>query len=156
MAFYTIKDIAPSPTTDAAVLCVGSRYLIYASSTKPPISTRRKLSGHSFEGGMPSDFDDEVEEDAANISAASRESLSSVARKVGKEVVGGVKVLGGMGYNALSSYFQGNSSSSGQTGPAGASQFKDRRSSVSKDKVSRVGGPRPARPEIEGVDLLEI
>ncbi|KAJ3215397.1 hypothetical protein HDU67_000442 [Dinochytrium kinnereticum] len=145
LPLITMTDISPSPTTDTPVFCIGTRYLIYASSIAPP-ATRRKHSGQSFDTDGGDDVDYET----------TTETLGAVAGKVAKEFVGGVKVLGGLGYQALSSYFQTPATgttgqASGQGAGAGAGP---RRTSVSKDAKDKKAANKPKRSEIEGVIIV--
>ncbi|KNC99621.1 uncharacterized protein SPPG_05007 [Spizellomyces punctatus DAOM BR117] len=94
LGVYT--DTRPNPLNNAIVYDIGSRYIIYATSTPPPPSRRKGTSTDE----LPSDPDSD---DADGIPDAGL--ARKVAGKVAKDLVVGAKVIGEYGYQALSNYF---------------------------------------------------
>lgn len=84
LASYT--DLLPNPLTSSPIFDLGSKYIIYATSSQPPPKT-----------GESESSDDEA--------GAHQGVARKVAGKVAKELVVGARILGEYGYQALSNYF---------------------------------------------------
>ncbi|KAI9207488.1 uncharacterized protein BJ171DRAFT_276377 [Polychytrium aggregatum] len=96
-----INDVFINPATETPSFDIGARFLAYAC--QGPISTIPRTTAivdDRSEGGS----DDDAVESSVAINA---EKIGKAAGKVAKELIGGVKVIGGYGYQALSSYFSG-------------------------------------------------
>ncbi|KAJ3124728.1 hypothetical protein HK101_006074, partial [Irineochytrium annulatum] len=100
-----LTDTTPPPGSNCPVFNVGSRYLIYACSTPVPAGRRKSATG-TVDGDDDSDIMEEPED-----------GIGKVAGKVAKELMGGVKVIGGMGYQALSNYFSSSPQQQSQQNP---------------------------------------
>ncbi|KAJ3100639.1 hypothetical protein HDU97_002032 [Phlyctochytrium planicorne] len=153
-----LTDALPNPISQSTVFAVGTRYLVYASSTLPPIIVSKRRNSN-FMSDQEDEVDFELESRGQNSATAVASAVGAAvavgAGKVAKEMLGGVKVLGGIGYQALSSYFQGSNQSEIKEEAKEAKDTKpvtnERRSSVTKET------PKPQRPrksEADGVIIV--
>ncbi|KAJ3177335.1 hypothetical protein HDU87_004587 [Geranomyces variabilis] len=110
----TFTNVIASPARGPGVWDIGMRYIIYATSTAPPLPRRASFTA----GDVDSDDYDEagggVRGGGNSTTAAGAASggggddhidARKVAGKVAKELVVGAKVLGEYGYHTLSNYF---------------------------------------------------
>ncbi|KAI9339166.1 hypothetical protein DFJ73DRAFT_569558 [Zopfochytrium polystomum] len=135
------QDTSLLPGTDSAVFDVGCRYLVYASNSPPP-SPKKRTDSTTIASDLSSSDSEEYEREVGTM-----ENIGKVAGKVAgmvaKEFIGGVKVFGEYGYNALSNYF---SAAPGQpsTGAPPPSSYGPAASQTPKEK----------RPVLDGVVVI--
>ncbi|KAJ3403844.1 hypothetical protein HDV05_007572, partial [Chytridiales sp. JEL 0842] len=97
-----LRDASVCPSTTAPIFDIGNRYIIYASSS--PVPHNRKHS-HAADQGSFSDTESDDNVRMPGASDGYGKVAGKVAVKVGKELIDGVKVIGAVGYSALSNYF---------------------------------------------------
>ncbi|KAJ3300276.1 Breast carcinoma amplified sequence 3 [Borealophlyctis nickersoniae] len=105
----TLSDVYSFPANDAPAFDIGSRFVVYASSTALG-PKRRKGESHTVDASDRSEGDSEGDPDEVGLNAR------KVAGKVAKDLVVGAKVIGGYGYQALTSYFAPHTSGAGNGG----------------------------------------
>ncbi|KAI8808590.1 hypothetical protein BJ742DRAFT_771945 [Cladochytrium replicatum] len=148
IALFT--DVKASSSTQLPVFDLGPRFIAYATTANPPSTQARS----EIDDDLELQNDDDLDADDAGVrgsggvssrggSRINRDQIGKVAEKVAKELFGGVKAIGGLGYHALSSYFASGGdkgSAEGQGGEQWAATSPPSMARAPSNQLKKPGG----------------
>ncbi|KAI8590372.1 hypothetical protein BDZ88DRAFT_415084 [Geranomyces variabilis] len=161
----TFTNVIASPARGPGVWDIGMRYIIYATSTAPPLPRRASFTAGDIDSDDYDDAGGGVRGNGGNTAAASGAASGGVddhidarkvAGKVAKELVVGAKVLGEYGYHTLSNYFApAGGGREGAAGGATAAAGKGETQSQSRGNANHHhSDPRGSTPPIAGAVII--